>query len=374
MGDNARSAALLRSVLETIPAFVASVTLDGRFVFLNRLAPGVDSADLIGKSVFEFIDTEYHERVRRCFERVRETGEPSAYDTRAVGAYGRPAYYETHVGPVFEDGAIVGLTLVATDVTERRSIENQLVQAQKMEAIGQLTAGISHNFNNLLQAIIANLDLAAHTPQEEALTFIADARTAVGRAAELVREMLVFTAESQGVLRVVEADDLVRQVIDLCLRTFDERIVVTHRRSDEPLHIRVDVSRIEQALLNLLINARDVLEESLDESPSVEVSVRRFQPDARRAALHRVTAGTDYVRIRVRDNGHGMSEEVRRRCVEPFFSTKPVGRGTGLGLSTSYRIVSESGGWLEVESAPGVGASFDVCLPVCRSQLEPDSA
>ena len=161
------SKALLRSVLDNAPDFIGRITPDGTFLFLNRIAPGLDIEDVTGMTVFDFVVPEAHPTIRACFARVVATGQPDSYETLGMAAHGRTARYFTRIGPIKEGDRVVSLTLIATDVTRIKEAElallqseQRLRQSQKMEAIGQLAAGIAHNFNNMLAVILPNVELA----------------------------------------------------------------------------------------------------------------------------------------------------------------------------------------------------------------------
>jgi two-component system, cell cycle sensor histidine kinase and response regulator CckA len=252
---------------------------------------------------------------------------------------------------------------VARDVTRARSaeasrahLEGQRRQAQKLEAVGRLAAGVAHDFNNLLTVLSANVGLmldglpADHPNrvyQEEALE-------TVRRATGLTRQLLAFTRRQAAAPRPVAVDELVLGMERLLGRLVGDDINLELRLSGELPAVRADPGQLEQVLLNLVVNARDavlpgghiLVETSLVDPPS----------PAGRAGPH--------VRIAVRDDGAGMDEETRQHVFEPFFTTKVEGKGTGLGLATVYGVVQQHGGFVAVQSEPGQGACFEVLLPV----------
>jgi two-component system cell cycle sensor histidine kinase/response regulator CckA len=259
----------------------------------------------------------------------------------------------------FAKGSVVGDVALgaALDVTARREREEQLRQAQKLEAVGQLTAGIAHNFNNMLMGMLANLESAVRRAPPDLEPLLRDAEQSARRAAHLVRQLMTYAGRNAPALRGVESvAALVERTVALCRTTFDQRIVFD-ARYDGFARARVDSAQFEQALLNVLINARDALADV--EAPRITVSVDIVLEGA--AELGPRTG--DYVRVQVGDNGTGVDAAMADRIFEPFFTTKPMGKGTGLGLATTRAIVVEHGGFLTCDSAPRQGAKFSLYFP-----------
>jgi two-component system cell cycle sensor histidine kinase/response regulator CckA len=246
------------------------------------------------------------------------------------------------------------------DVTEARQREEQLRQAQKLEAVGQLTAGIAHNFNNMLMGVLPNLELAVQRAPAELVPLLQSATDSARRAADLVRKLTTYAGGNRpGERKNEEIGLLVTRAVELCRTTFDRRIALEYT-NEAGARARVDATQIEQALLNLLINARDAVESPQIQAPCLSVSVGVVRSGADELGGR---AG-DYVCVRVRDNGVGMDEATVHRIYEPFFTTKDVGKGTGLGLATTHAIVREHGGFLACESVKGRGTTFSLYLPL----------
>jgi PAS domain S-box-containing protein len=253
------------------------------------------------------------------------------------------------------------------DVTERRLREEQQRQAQKLEAIGRLTAGIAHNFNNILMALLPNLELASRKAPEELTDLLASAEHASLRAADLVRQLMTYAGRNRkGTRRVESMATLAERTAAFCRTTFEQRIAL-EVRCDPRAWACVDAAQIEQALLNLLINARDAVDSADIARPRVAVEVDVVADGAPEL---RARAG-DHVRVRVSDNGVGMSAATVQRIYEPFFTTKQLGKGTGLGLATTHAIVREHGGFLACQSAPSQGTTFSLFVPREAVQGEP---
>lgn len=254
------------------------------------------------------------------------------------------------------DGSYQGNLWSFEDITERLSLENKLIQSQKMEAVGQLSGGIAHDFNNLLTIIRGSLmmmKLAAktNTPSNE---FAESAEIAVDRAAELTQHLLDFSRRSTLQLQTIDANILLKRVYLMIRRSIDSSIEVDFVPTSEPTYVKVDATRLEQVLINLCINARDAL-------PAVGGRIR--------LELKRVSSAKSAM-IVVNDNGSGISQEVQQRMFEPFFTTKQPGCGTGLGLSMAIGVIEQLKGHIECRSQLGQGTTFEISLPLADRQAE----
>ena len=308
-----------------------------------------------------FLHPEDRDRVNAAARRAFDQGTPYQTENRIVRGDGSVGWV-AGTGAVASDGDGDPVTMIGTiqDITERRALEEKLLRAQKLDAVGQLTAGIAHNFNNMLASILPTLELVQEDVSPRNAELLAGAQEAARRAAEMVRELLLFAGKRPVTREHSDVEALLERVLRLCRTTFDRAIRLEVTVAPDLPPISVEAPQIEQGLMNILINARDALLDGEVESPEV-----RVEADVPGAGSH--------VRVRVLDNGPGMRAEVRDRVFEPFFTTKRVGRGTGLGLSTTYGIVRDHGGELSCESAPGEGTTFTVLLPVAASAPDPDS-
>jgi signal transduction histidine kinase len=240
---------------------------------------------------------------------------------------------------------------------ERRRLDDQLRHAQRLESVGQLAGGVAHDFNNLLTAVAGNAAVLAEHADPEVRELAAEIREAQERGSGLTRQLLAFARREARVEERLDAAEVAGGVRRLAERLLGarHRLVV---EASGPAHVRVDRGQLEQVLLNLVANARDALPDPGD----VMVRVQPLELAAARS-LGSELAAARQVLLEVRDQGVGMTPEVRARIFEPFFTTKPRGQGTGLGLSTVHGIVAQSGGHVAVETAPGAGATFRVFLP-----------
>jgi PAS domain S-box-containing protein len=267
-------------------------------------------------------------------------------------------------------GTIDCFETIAEDVTERRALEEQLRQSQKMEAIGQLTGGIAHDFNNLLTIILANAQLVAKavpSGQADAHADLRDVMSAALRGRVMVKELLGFARRSRLDLQAVHLGGLIGDLSGFLRRILPADVeIVTSSEGDLP-DVRADVHATEQILFNLVTNARD----AMPDGGVLRMETSRVHlTEDQREAWGAARAG-EHVCLSVGDTGIGMDEETRAHMFEPFFTTKPAGKGTGLGLSTVYGLVKQHGGGIDVDSEPGKGTRFRIYFPVADGVAAP---
>ncbi|MBN8955974.1 MAG: hybrid sensor histidine kinase/response regulator [Rhizobiales bacterium] len=247
------------------------------------------------------------------------------------------------------------------EIAERERTEAALRQAQKMEAVGQLTGGIAHDFNNLLMAVTGNLDLLKGRLSDERLArYLSNAIYAAQRGSNLVNQLLAFSRKQQLKPQAVNVNDLIGNIEELISQTLGAGIRVENRRQSDLWSAIVDPTQLELMILNLAINARDAM------AAGGTLTIETFNLHEPPSSAPELAPGA-YVCVAVRDTGIGMSPEVLARAFDPFFTTKPPGRGTGLGLSQVYGFARQSGGAVRIESEPGVGTVVRIFLP--RSDL-----
>jgi len=254
----------------------------------------------------------------------------------------------------------VRLSGVVSDVTERRQVEEQLRQSQKMEAIGQLTGGIAHDFNNLLMVIGGSLDmLDQRVAKNDKITrYLAAARHGVERGAKLNQQLLAFSRRQDLRAETICIEDLIDTFENLLDRAVGEAVTVNIEEAPEQWYCRTDLHQLETAILNLAINARDAMPQG--GTLTLKTAIRKLDPQA--ATANGANVG-DYVVVSVADTGVGMAADIVDRVFEPFFTTKEVGKSTGLGLSQVYGFARQSGGFVAIESHPGIGTTVSIHLP-----------
>jgi two-component system cell cycle sensor histidine kinase/response regulator CckA len=260
-----------------------------------------------------------------------------------------------------EDGRISGFEMIVEDITERRLLEEQLRQAQKMEAVGQLAGGIAHDFNNLLTVIKGNSQLLLEKLHavDSRRTGVEQIQKATDRAASLIYQLLAFSRKQVIEFRVLDLNSMIANTMQLLRRLLGEHIELTIIEGKDLGRVKADPGQMEQVVMNLALNARDAMADGGNltiETENVEVDPTYPSEDVSIAPGH-------YVMLRVTDTGTGMDPDTLAHIFEPFFTTKAVGKGTGLGLSTVYGIVKQSNGFITAQSQPGRGATFRVYLP-----------
>ncbi len=267
------------------------------------------------------------------------------------------------------NGEFFGILGIAHNVTQRRRLEEELNEARKMEAIGQLAGGVAHDFNNLLAAICGNAELLndiKEIPQRDK-KLIHDIQKAGHRAADLTNQLLTFARRGHLQLAVIDIRDIIEETVRLLSHSINKIIRIHFQRPSAPIYLRADSTRLQTALLNLAINARDAIEGA--GNISFDATVVELQKKDIEEMQTELLPG-EYCHITVKDDGKGMTPEETQRIFEPFFTTKEVGKGTGLGLSVVYGAIQSHNGAIIVESQPGSGTTFQIYLPGLSENIE----
>ncbi len=270
--------------------------------------------------------------------------------------------------PRKEGNRITAVNALTSDVSDRRKLEDQLRHAQKMEALGAMCGGIAHDFNNLLSSILGNIELASRRLAEDhpGRKNLDDAARTALRASEHTRQLLRFSRHAVENPRLVGLNDVCNEAVEMVRPTVDPRIQLTVRGQVGLWEIAGDPGELVQVLVNLLLNARDVL----PEGGEVVVETANVVVDETYTRLHAEARPGEFVCVTVSDDGPGMPATVRARIFEPFFTTKPPGRGTGLGLAMVYGTVRSHGGWIGCYSEPGRGTRFAAYLPRATRSID----
>jgi PAS domain S-box-containing protein len=354
------SEARLRVLVEQLPAVLWTVSKDLCFTSalgagLTRL--GLKPNQIVGVSLFDYFETPDPAFLPIAAHRRAIGGEPTTFHVEWKGGS-----YTCHVEPLrTAEGELQGAICMALDITDRRQLEEQLRQAQKMEAVGRLAGGIAHDFNNLLMVIQGYADLMTERLAEgDPLRRNAEQiQTASQRATSLTRQLLAFSRKQMLAPKVLSIQSVVAEMEKILHRLIGEDVQLETSSVADLGLVKADRSQIEQVILNLAVNARD----AMPEGGRLTIETANVDLDESFSHSSVMLSPGPYVMLAVTDNGCGMDVETQAHIFEPFFTTKEKGKGTGLGLATVYGIVKQSGGYVWVYSEPGRGTSFKVYLP-----------
>ncbi|HJT07845.1 MAG TPA: ATP-binding protein, partial [Stellaceae bacterium] len=347
------------------PVGIALLDRQGRLEEANRALGelfGVPPGDLIGKTLVSFLSSDSQTEIQAKLAAAAE-GRPFTrpVDVRLSGARDKSAaVFVSRLGAV-EEGGEAGVILHFIDTTEQKSLEAQFAQSQKMQAVGQLAGGVAHDFNNLLTAMIGFCDLLLlrFRPGDPSFADIMQIKQNANRAANLVRQLLAFSRQQTLQPRVLNITDVLAELSHLLRRLIGENIELKVVHGRDLGLVKVDQGQLEQVIINLAVNARD----AMPGGGTLTIRTANVSSEFPMRRGHEVMPPGEYVLAEVTDTGIGIPRENLARIFEPFFSTKEVGSGTGLGLSTVYGIVKQTGGFVFVDSETGKGAAFSIFLP-----------
>jgi two-component system cell cycle sensor histidine kinase/response regulator CckA len=346
------------------PMAIATVDRDGRIVRANarfaKLAQSLAVVAAAPASILDAVAARDRDALGVAIASAAE-GQADIAPVEAMLDGGKERwglFYVTGVGEQGDDEAAIVYLL---ETTEKRSLETQFAQSQKMQAVGQLAGGIAHDFNNVLSAIMMANDflLNAHKPTDPSFQDIMQIKQNATRAATLVRQLLAFSRRQTMRPQVLDLGDALSDLTMLLRRLIGEKVKLEVVHSRDLWPVKVDVSQFEQVIVNLAVNARD----AMADGGRLTVSTANVPAEEAARLAHQGMPAADFVRIDVIDTGSGMPPDVIDKIFEPFFSTKEVGKGTGLGLSTVYGIVKQTDGFIYVDSKPGEGTAFRIFLP-----------
>jgi PAS domain S-box-containing protein len=354
-----------RALVDGLRDLIFALAPDGTVRSLNLAfedITGWPREQWLGKPFVELLHPGDAPHALALLEQVLRGQQPPTAQLRVRTSQGEDRVGEFHTSVQLRDGEIVGILGIVRDITDRLRLEEQLRQAQKMEAVGRLAGGVAHDFNNILTAIssYSELLLADFATEDPRRADVEEIRKATDRAAALTRQLLAFSRRQVLQPKVVDLNAVIAGAEKLLRRLIGEDIALVTRLDPALGAVRADAGQLEQVIMNLAVNARDAMKTG----GTLTLETENVAIDATTlAGEERIIAPGQYVLLRVRDTGSGMDADTRRHLFEPFFTTRDKGKGTGLGLATVYGIVKQSGGFIWVDSEPGRGASFRIYLP-----------
>jgi PAS domain S-box-containing protein len=372
-GEVAAQRTFLRAVVDTIPSFVFAKDRAGRFTLANRFmadAYGTTPAALIGKTDTELTANAAEvEAFRRADLVVMDSGEDLVIPEEPItDMSGQVRWLRTVKRFLVSPDGRDQVLCVSVDITEHRRMEEQLRQAQKMDAVGQLAGGVAHDFNNVLTVITAYSQMVLEVcgeddPRRADLTEI---RKAAERGAALTRQLLAFSRKQIVQPRAIDLNGVIVEAEKMLRRVLVEEVALVTRLDPNLGAVRADPGQVEQVLMNLVLNARDAIRGS----GRITIETAAITLTADQLDRHLGALPGAYALLAVTDTGSGMDRATQERVFEPFFTTKERGRGTGLGLSTVYGIAKQSGGDIWVYSEPGHGTTIKIYLPLTDTEVE----
>jgi PAS domain S-box-containing protein len=344
---------------------IVSKNLNSIVLSWNKAAErifGYTAEEMIGTSITKLIPENHMDEEPEILRRIQAGQTLNHYDTVRRRKDGTLINISLTVSPIKdEQGKIVGASKIARDITDIKTAEEQLRQAQKMEAVGRLAGGVAHDFNNLLTSILGFVDmaLAQIESESEVAEYLEEVRKAGTRAASLTQQLLAYSRKQILAPRVVDLNESVTELDKMLTRLIGEDVEFRTRLDPDLGKIKADPGQVQQVIMNLALNARD----AMPTGGTLTVETENVYLDRGYVANHPDSAMGPHVRLTVTDIGTGIPPEIMAHIFEPFFTTKEVGKGTGLGLSSVYGIVKQSGGSISVESQVGKGTTFSIYFP-----------
>ena len=362
-----------RTLIANAQDTITVLNADGTYRFESPATErtlGYKPEELLGKKVFDFIHPEDRSAVLEVFRQgLGLSRGPQRIEFRFQHRDGSWRYFESIGQNLLHDPVVQGIVVNSRDITERKQLEEQIRQIQKMEAIGQLAGGIAHDFNNILVPISLYTEMALRklSPDEKLYGNLQVIREAAGRAADLTRQILAFSRRQVLDMHVLNLNAIIEDFQKMLQRLIGEHITLETFLEPDLYPIRADKAQIEQVLLNLVINARD----AMPTGGKLILETANVYLDETYIGQHADTlASGHYVMLTVSDTGHGMDTATQQRIFEPFFTTKAPGKGTGLGLATVFGIVKQHEGSIYVYSESDKGTTFKIYLPRVKDSVE----
>jgi PAS domain S-box-containing protein len=358
--------AQFQAILDHAPVLVFVKDLAGNYMFVNRAAEtwaGATIRPAVGQTARDIMSKEGADEVALADAKVITTKAPLQREMTVKTPIGRRTMLSVKFPLLDASDSVSAIGTIATDITDQKHAEAQLSQAQRMEAVGQLTGGVAHDFNNMLTAILLNADVLATQVQDDSLRQLAEAmRRAAEHGADLTRRLLAFGRRQTLLPRPTDINELLSDMVPLMERTLGEHIEIKLARGADLCPATVDRGQLESAVLNLAVNARD----AMPNGGRLTIETANAELDENYASNNPDVRAGSYVMIAIADSGSGMAPDVLARAFEPFFTTKDVGKGTGLGLSMVYGFIKQSEGHVRIYSEVGVGTVVRLYMPQSR--------
>ncbi len=362
------SEARFRSLVEATSDWIWEIDENDVFVYSSPKVKdflGFEPYEVIGKTPFDLLPANEIKEIKGFFHSCKKEARAfSGLENKNIHKDGRIVVLESSGVPIFDSGGrLTGYRGIDRDITGHKQLEEQLMHAQKMEAIGELAGGIAHDFNNILTAIMGYVYILQVRIKDETLgKYVEQINYSSQRAASLVAKLLAFSRKQIICLHPVKVNETIRRAENLLSRVIREDIEIRTDMSEEELVVLGDEGQIEQVIMNLATNAQD----AMPSGGSLTIQSGKCVLDREFVHAHGYGNPGSYAVITFVDTGSGMDEKTRERIFEPFFTTKEIGKGTGLGLSIVYGIIKQHDGYIDVSSMPGKGCSFSVYLPLGR--------
>ncbi|MGL1902138.1 MAG: response regulator, partial [Fibrobacterales bacterium] len=354
-------------LVESTPDLITIVDIEGRIVFVNHSAItifGIPPEECIGKMAFDFIHPEDREDTINAFEAWLKSGEDKfRIENRQIGVDGQEHLVIWAIlAERDEANAITGFVSTGRDITEYNTMAIQLRHNEKMQAIGQLAGGVAHDFNNQLGGILNFAELAKKHMEKDSkeYSYMKNIISGVLHSAELTKQLLAFARKGKYVVTIVDVNEIIIDVTSILTHSVDKKINILHDLHSNPMTVSGDASQLQNTLLNIGLNSRDAMPNGGE--LSITTDVVSLDEEYIHMNNHEIQLG-EYIRVIVKDTGEGMDSETLQHMFEPFYTTKELGKGTGMGMASVYGTIMNHNGAIEVDSAVGEGTTITIFLP-----------
>jgi PAS domain S-box-containing protein len=371
-----KSQAHLRTLVDTLPDLVWLKDPNGAYLACNSRFErffGAREAEIIGKTDYDFVDRKLADHFRERDEVAMAADKPCVNEEEITfAADGHKELLETIKTPMYDaDGKIIGVLGIARDITERKRLEERILQAQKMESIGNLAGGIAHDFNNILSAVMGYTELALNAAEKDTTlySYLEEIFHAGSRARGLVRQILTFSRQTEHERKPLQVKLIAKEALKFLRASLPATIEIRQDIQSNSL-VMADPTQIHQVFMNLCTNAEHAMREK---GGVLAVRLTDVEFDEDSAGDHPELKPGKFLELKVSDSGHGISSNLLDRIFDPFFTTKEKGEGTGMGLAVVHGIVGSHGGTITASSEPGRGSAVTVYLPVIEKRMEPQT-